>query len=826
MKSTFKRIIVCLLAFAMVFSLAACGSTNLPEFPGLPGMSSVSSSGDNAASSAETLSSGPAASADGYTYVSDYDTINVNTEDYMSVLCYTDSGFYATYDEVVGDATPEGVIPSYEGQYYIREARIVFIGYDGSVTNISSYSPIPVPSATSADQYGYSSANYLQAMAIKDDGHLLVIEDIYAYWCTVDGLSMQDDEYWDNQMYENSYYLRELNADGSEISTVLLPANEDDTFSRIVLDKDGNIILSGSAGLKAVNTAGEEVWSLATDWVDAVACTNDGRIFIATYGDKGEAAYEVDANTHQLLDKSIEIPGDVYRLYTGGGDYPLYYTSGVYFYGMDPDTGATEALFNWIDLDINNDNLGSIAVLSDGSVVGITSQYSSVSQTFNFEKFQISKVPADSVAQKTTLTLATLYLGYEYKNAIIDFNRKSDKYRIEVTDYSEYNTDDDYSAGLTKLTTEIMAGTVPDIIDLSEMPVTQLASKGILEDLYPYIDSDSELDRSNFFENVLAAFEHNGKLVSTVSGFSINTVLGASSLVGEEPGWTYDEFNAALSEMRSNVPDCTPFDEYTTRDTMLTSCLNLDMGNFVNWDTGEVNFDNEQFIALLNFVSQFPESFDWDNYDATADSSAEYRTSTGEQMLVATTLSSFDDIFFTAGYFGGQPYTYIGYPTTEGTGNTVAVTSGFGMTTSCKDKDAAWQFLRTFFTKDYQRDLYSFPVDKELFNEKLAEAMTIDYQKDGNGNYQLDENGEKIPVARLGTYNSAGSITYFYALSQEQADSLVSLVNTTTKTADYNESLNSIVSEQAAAFFAGQKSAEEAAKLVQSKANIYVNEQR
>ena len=35
-----------------------------------------------------------------------------------------------------------------------------------------------------------------------------------------------------------------------------------------------------------------------------------------------------------------------------------------------------------------------------------------------------------------------------------------------------------------------------------------------------------------------------------------------------------------------------------------------------------------------------------------------------------------------------------------------------------------------------------------------------------------------------------------------------------------------IVSEEAAAFFQGQKTAEDVAKLIQSKANIFVNEQR
>ena len=811
--NSLKKIIVSILALAMVLSLCACGKIDVPEFPGLPGKS------DSSSQSGDTPE---------YTYTSTYGTIDIDSENYMRVLAYTDSGFYATYEEVVGDETPDGVVPEYEGQYWIYESRLTFINYDGQISDISGYSPVPRPQNGGNGRYSYTSSVYLSGLTVNSAGNLIVLENVGENWSEQEGLTWEDDEYWDYYRYVNSYYLRELSPDGTEISSFLIPTGEDESISgSLVLDKDGNFIVAGDHLLKAINMNGETVWEANVDeYVDTVACTPDGRVFITMWnGNSGESAFEVDSVSH-TLGEPIEVPGDVYTFYAGGGDYPLYYTSGTVFYGLDPASGTSTRLFNWLDLDINSDSLSSLSVLSSGEIVGVTSNYSNVSGTFNFEKFSVNKVPYDSVAHKEVITLGTQSLGYEYKTAIIDFNRKNDKYRIEVIDYSEYNTEDDYSAGLTKMTTEIMAGNVPDILDLNGLPTTQLAAKGILEDLYPYIDSDSEFDRSDFFENVLAAFEHDGKLVSTVSGFSINTVLGASSLVGDTPGWTYADFNSALAQMRENVPECDPFDEYTTRDTMLTSCLGLDMANFVNWDTGEVNFETDEFVALLDFVSQFPESFDWENYDQSSQSTTEYRTSSGEQMLVAESIYSFDDIFFASGYFGGQPYTYIGYPTSSGTGNTISVNSGFAMTSSCSNKDAAWQFLRTFFTEDYQRDLYSLPLSKNLFNEKLVEYMTVNYMKDANGNYRLDENGEKIPVARLGTYGASGELQYFYALSHEQADKLVNLIETTTKTNDYNESINNIVKEQAAAYFSGQKSAQEVSKLVQSKANIYVNEQR
>ena len=58
------------------------------------------------------------------------------------------------------------------------------------------------------------------------------------------------------------------------------------------------------------------------------------------------------------------------------------------------------------------------------------------------------------------------------------------------------------------------------------------------------------------------------------------------------------------------------------------------------------------------------------------------------------------------------------------------------------------------------------------------------------------------------------------------AQQLRELVSTTTKVANYDSSIFEIVREQVQAYFEGQRSAEDVAKLIQSKANIFVNEQR
>ena len=104
--------------------------------------------------------------------------------------------------------------------------------------------------------------------------------------------------------------------------------------------------------------------------------------------------------------------------------------------------------------------------------------------------------------------------------------------------------------------------------------------------------------------------------------------------------------------------------------------------------------------------------------------------------------------------------------------------------------------------------------------------MTPKYLKDANGNYLLDENGEKRQEPRASWFDENGEQHSIYAMTQEQADEILEIISTCTKVASYDTSIYNIVYEQAQGFFAGQKTVDDVARLIQSKAMIYVNEQR
>ena len=56
------------------------------------------------------------------------------------------------------------------------------------------------------------------------------------------------------------------------------------------------------------------------------------------------------------------------------------------------------------------------------------------------------------------------------------------------------------------------------------------------------------------------------------------------------------------------------------------------------------------------------------------------------------------------------------------------------MTTACKDKDAAWGFIRSLLSEDVQLQQTGFPMPNSAFDKKAADAMKQEYVTDENGN--------------------------------------------------------------------------------------------
>ena len=551
MNNPIIRVLSLALFLVMVLGLTACGGSQ-GTAPAQETQSAQNTQNTQNAQSGSTSASG----ASEYAWKSSFLPISLEENTPIQPVLFTDDGLYASGQVTLGRReAAEGEVEEYEGQFNIYGSMLYFITKDGKLEPLPKYVPVP-PMANPENYKDFYSYQNLGTPIVNADGNLMLLQMEGAGW-----FEGPESVYGTEEQYTGDYYHNEQNYDvvilspeGEELSRAPVDLDTTNTWLNtynIAKDPDGNLIVVMEMTLQAIAPDGSIAWSMQLDnYVNSMVTLSDGSVAVMVYGDKGPELRPIDFEKKEL-GESFPIPDSAWTLFPGDENYDFYYTSGMFLYGFKLGEEEPVPVLNWMSCDINGDSVASQAlkISSDGSIMGITTDYSGGS--IDTQLFTLTRVPADSLPKKQILTVAQLEYSpdYQFTNRMVRFNRTHDNVRLEYLDYSQYNTENDYSAGITKFNTEVMAGNLPDIIPTNQIAYRQIASKGLLEDLYPYLDKDPELKREDFFPNLLSALEVNGGLYQVVSGFSVETLCGAASIVGDTPGWTYDDFNAALAKM-------------------------------------------------------------------------------------------------------------------------------------------------------------------------------------------------------------------------------------------------------------------------------------
>lgn len=745
---------------------------------------------------------------------------------------------YPSRDENGNPILDENGEPVMEEYTYPNYVTALFsMNADGSdLKRVGSYAPTAIPE-------GAQGGSWVSAFTAAPDGRLIVAENVSystgsgeagaatgsdlepvafaADAVAVDVPVTSDAPDVGEFTYVEKYLLRVFDQQGNETASIDLSQfneNEEEYFymSGMVADGDRGICVSVGNELLGISFEGELLYRIpAGEGIDgfmSLVNLSDGSAAVLAYANDYSQVklLSVDAETGKLVDNEVDFDRSVYRVYPFGGDYDFGYNKGESFFGFDADTGTETKLLTWINCDVDGNNLSGVFPQENGDIVCLTTEYGNEGGSTNY-LIRLAKTPYDQVPQKTTLTLACTGLDYTVKNEILKFNRMDGDYRIEVRDYSEFNTDEDYTAGNTKLITEIGAGAVPDILITNGLPIDTFSARGYFTDLWSFIDADAELGgREALVEPFLNAISQDGKLYWITNSFNLVTLAGPSSIVGTEPGWTYDDFYAALDQMPEG---CEILSLGTTKQSVFDSICNLNLDSFVDWGTGTCNFDSEEFINLLKFTDLFPKDFDWENHEWSQDDNDDVRIKEGRQLLMSVSLGYPFDMVYYSQSFGGN-MTLIGFPDVPGSGAVFSTYSpGFAISETCKEKDAAWRFVSGFLKEDFQNNYgsYGFSVNRKLFDKSFQDALGQEFN-----NYVMDASGEYVNQ----------TITF----TQEDMDMLMNVINNTQlfgqSYASTQDQLQKIVSEEVSSYFAGEKSAEDVAAMIQNRASIYVSEQR
>ena len=408
--------------------------------------------------------------------------------------------------------------------------------------------------------------------------------------------------------------------------------------------------------------------------------------------------------------------------------------------------------------------------------------------------------------ERTQILVAGLEESEPLKNAVSDFNASQEDVSVTII-----SPDDERVANA-------------DIFCLPSAQISAMGREGKLADLYPYLDADPKLDREDFFASALQGMELDGALISTGAGMSFETVIGASSLVGEKAGWTYDDFTAAWSALGLGTD---AFDVYTTCEDVLDACLALDLDTFIDRKTASCDFTGENFRKLLYFTGNFRRDFDYDSHGWSEADHSDLRIRREKQMLLEKNLTCFRDVLACGCEFP-EEITFIGYPTLGQAGSRMILSTfepglNLAMSALSEKKDDAWRFLRTFFTEEYQESYWYFPTNIHVFNRELEKTMETEEILDGNGKPVYDRETGDMAIRSVGTMYLSNFVQVdLYPLTESEAGKLVDLITESSKTGDPDEEICSIVKENVKCYYNGEASLEEAAARAQQAVSEYL----
>ena len=764
-----------------------------------------------------------------------------------------------------------------------------------------------------------------------------------------------------------TYRVRQLDPDtGKELSVVditeAMSGMDRNSTSGFAVDAFGTIWLADKLRIIAVDGQGQVLDTLRTRLPEALpsdgaggllALLPDGKIgaLVVQEGD-GRKVRAIDPEARDWAGVEYYVRNNVNSIYSGSGECAFYYISQECVYGAVAGDEVPVRFLPWSNAYLDHPGAVRCFVLLESGEAVIFSDIHEAGMSDWDDKLQVTRLlPSDTEPEGAPVNVVYGTIGVDWliQERINSFNREDNGCRIIVRDYSEgmmYHGEKNsqvYSSALARLYADMSTGQGPDILD-SSIPLEGLSRQDALEDLWPWIDNDPELEREDLMEHLLECMEADGKLTSVCSGFAIETAVASAAVAGDRTGWTMEEMLDAFGgEMPEFYFSClggfsnhSVLDPHFTRidkRSTLYYMVNMSLDRFIDWDTGECSFNGEDFKSVLRLVDSMEDAVsggaDLSNPYVRMDMGLTFSNVGGVEaaetvrvlpweggpLLYMRTLEEpkdlvADDVLFggrdsltgyeqrlwdagllewgiatiwgkevpasrliygypqydwwingctdvfpmvklghelrgtlavaadcAVGGADGEVYAaYPGVPAASGSGSSFNLLECMGISAASTRKEEAWGFVRrlllpggntTNIAEDPAGHVRGFSINRATFEEQMAQRYWTDPY---SGDLFPDAEGNPVEYTPCGLCvgypDDVVLAAFLFQPTQAQMERFWRLYEATDHITGREDDLLDIILEQADAYFAGDKSLEETAGLIQNRAKLYVNERR
>lgn len=670
--SKYKRVVPAILSILVLFSMAACSSTELKNRE--DNRSSQGSSGQSETVIATAAPMQYVYSSNTVTFTEYGDRVDVcdvaGRVDRVYVLMEVKN-----WDEGAADDEPSEV-------FY----QVMSCLPDGSQRSVSDKIDLQAETENITEIH-ISDSGCVAALCQTDGGSMkLLFRDVFQ------GI------YWEKKISATEGKLFLLGED------MIVFCADNGRYSMISYDR------SGESG-ESINLD-----AAVFDEAQEVYLQPDG-CFLAVKTDMEGVIYAQVYNPMSGLAERKSLPNNFSRCQVFQGDTTdvlLCDTVGSYGYDMGSD--AAIPLVTYIDAGLDIERFQLIRQIDETHFAG--TYYEGTDSILGL--FSRTEAPEDL----QVIVLGVFNESDIPKDRILDFNRKNNGYRITVKQYVSYSDEPD---ACTQLNMDILAGNMPDILAMdSSVRLQSLISKGLLADVGELISQDAELSEVEFMENVFDALRVDGVLYQIVPSFAVDTLIAKQSIVGDRTGWDAEEFAQILSVL----PEGMEVVSEMSRQDYIAAYMDACADEIIDYDLGTCHFDLPEFKAALEFSATLPETAgtygDGEYWIDPSGHMYDSRYKENKILLQPVSITRVRDLGSRINGALGEDGAYVGFPSDSKEGGVLKIYgTSFVLSSQSSHLEGAWSFARYLLTKEYQSGLLDgggLPTRKDVFGDNVQDA--------------------------------------------------------------------------------------------------------
>ncbi|MGF7058759.1 extracellular solute-binding protein [Brassicibacter mesophilus] len=500
--------------------------------------------------------------------------------------------------------------------------------------------------------------------------------------------------------------------------------------------------------------------------------------------------------------KNTDAPGSIYynrntrSLYGENSNWILKYDLEGNMTNRILSTGELSTIEYIIDFTVDNNE--EIYVIGENQ------------DKYNLIKYIKSEEEIEERQDEEEKTEITIELLKDWGNIFGVAARKFEEQYPNIKVTIKRNPDLDKEQYREKLNTELMAGRGTDILLLSsEDSLITYIEKGILVDLDDMIEKDTDFNIDDYNKNIIDLTRYKEKLYTMPINYHkfyisvLNTKLLDEKGISLDDTMTWRDLYNLSRKLNKNSKEKIYVLPKVQEDILFEQIILQDVGYYLDKDKKEARFNSKEFIDTLELFKDIKEDdimhpeLTWYRIFQEFD---RLETELNKIAIILEEINEYYYINYSGAYFNDS-FKAVSAPKGEYTGNRLFYSDFLSINTNSKHKEEAWEFIKFVLTEEVQkRDEGRIHINNEANKKQISEMFE-----------QQEKTKNALKKSNL------------YFIKEEDIKEMNRIIGNLNKVR-VNDSFYTIIYDEIQPFIKGEKTAEETAKMIQNKAEIYLLE--